>query len=27
MGRGEGSSKKKAEIAAAEDALRNYIHA
>lgn len=25
MGRGEGSSKKKAEIAAAEDALRNYI--
>lgn len=26
MGRGEGSSKKKAEIAAAEDALRNYIH-
>ena len=27
MGRGEGSSKKKAEIAAAEDALRNYIRA
>lgn len=25
MGRGEGSSKKKAEIAAAEDALRTYI--
>lgn len=25
MGRGEGSSKKKAEIAAAEDALKNYI--
>lgn len=25
MGRGEGTSKKKAEIAAAEDALRNYI--
>ena len=25
MGRGEGSSKKKAEIQAAEDALRNYI--
>ena len=25
MGRGEGSSKKKAEIKAAEDALRNYI--
>lgn len=25
MGRGEGKSKKKAEIAAAEDALRNYI--
>ncbi len=27
MGRGEGSSKKKAEIAAAEDALKNYIKA
>ena len=27
MGKGEGSSKKKAEIAAAEDALRNYIRA
>ncbi len=27
MGRGEGSSKKKAEIAAAEDALKNYIRA
>ena len=27
MGRGEGSSKKKSEIAAAEDALKNYIHA
>ena len=25
MGRGEGTSKKKAEIAAAEDALRNYL--
>ena len=25
MGRGEGSSKKKAEIAAAHDALKNYI--
>ena len=25
MGRGEGSSKKKAEIKAAEDALKNYI--
>ena len=25
MGRGEGTSKKKAEIAAAEDALQNYI--
>ena len=25
MGRGEGTSKKKAEIAAAEDALRTYI--
>jgi ribonuclease-3 len=27
MGKGEGSSKKKAEIAAAEDALKNYIRA
>ncbi len=27
MGKGTGSSKKKAEIAAAEDALRNYIRA
>ena len=27
MGKGEGSSKKKAEIAAAEDALKNYISA
>ncbi len=27
MGRGEGSSKKKAEIAAAKDALQNYIRA
>ncbi len=27
MGRGEGTSKKKAEIAAAEDALKNYIRA